>query len=114
MPSHTVVSQPPLSSFPFRKNVEAWCRYNRRRWRLERFVLEDDDRAPFVCECTSGDCMHALLLTVREFEAAHMAPGWLAVIPGHVMEDDNIDVLIEQPEFWVVELHPFPNDPWGY
>jgi len=109
MPDHTAVSPP----HPFRKNVEAWCRYNRRRWRLERFVLSEDERVPFVCECTSGECVHALLLTVPEYEAAHMSNAWLAVIPGHVVEGDNSEVLTEQPGFWVVELHRFPHDPWS-
>ena len=95
--------------FAFRKNVEVWRRYNRRRWRLERFVLDEGERAPFVCECTSGDCVHALLLTVGEYEASHMSTDWLAVLPGHVVEGDNAEVIMQQTDFWVVELHPFPN-----
>ena len=106
--SRTAVSEPD-QHFPSRKNVEAWRRYNRRRWRLERFVLDDDERTPFVCECTSRECVHALLLTVGEYEAAHMSCDWLAVLPGHVIDGDNADVLLEQPGFWVVELHQFPN-----
>jgi hypothetical protein len=112
MPDRSLVSPPHPQQFPFRKNVEAWCRYNRRRWRMERFVPAEGERLPFVCECTSGECLHALLLTVPEYEAAHMSNDWLAVIPGHVMEGDNAEVLMEQPGFWVVELHRFPNGPW--
>jgi hypothetical protein len=112
MPQHTVVHPPSQQPFPFRKNVEAWCRYNRRRWRMERFVLDPGERMPFVCECTAGECMHALLLTVGEYETAHMLTDWLAVIPGHVTEGDNAEVLVERQGFWVVELRRFPNDPW--
>jgi hypothetical protein len=103
----TAVPPQPHPPYPFRKNVEAWRRYNRRRWRLERFVLGDAECTPFVCECTSGECMHALLLTVREYEVAHTSADWLAVLPGHVMEGDNTEVIVKRPEFWVVQLHRF-------
>jgi hypothetical protein len=91
---------------PARKVVRAWQGYNRRRWEFEKDVLAVDERAPFVCECTSDACLHAIELTMYEFEAAHMCPTWCAVRPGHVMSDDGGRVVLQQPHFCVVELAP--------
>ena len=69
-------------------------------------MLRTDERAPFVCECTSEDCLQAVELTMYEFEAAHMCPNWCAVKPGHILPDDGGRVIIREPHFWVVELPP--------
>jgi hypothetical protein len=89
-----------------RKCVSMWQAYNRRRWNFERDVLAGDVRAPFVCECTSDDCLQAVELTMLEFEAAHMCPAWTAVIPGHTVAGDGSRVLTKHAHFWVVELYP--------
>jgi hypothetical protein len=88
---------------PARKIVR-FQSHNRRRWDLEKSVLRTDDRAPFVCECTSDDCLQPVELTMYEFEAAHMSPNWCAVQPGHILPDDGGRVIIREPHFWVVEL----------
>jgi hypothetical protein len=108
-----VLPPAPETAHPQRKNASAWQRYNRRRWRLERFVIDPDEPAPFICECTSADCLHALELTMREYEDAHRQPDLLAVLPGHVLEDDCAQVIEERPRFWIVELGRFPNGPWS-
>jgi predicted metal-binding protein len=87
-----------------RKNVSIWKAYNWRRWRFEKDVLPFDTRAPFVCECTGGDCLQAVELTMHEYEAAHMCSAWLAVRPGHVVPDDRGTVIMRHAHFWVVEL----------
>ena len=92
-------------STPVRKNVRAWRAHNERRWALEKEHLAIDERAPFVCECTSGDCAAALLLTMFELEAAHMADSWYAVLPGHIVDDDDTRVVVHHDHFWVVETH---------
>jgi hypothetical protein len=89
--------------------VSTWHAYNERRWRFEKDALPEDGRAPFVCECTSDDCVQALELTMLEFEAAHMSPAWTAVIPGHTVDGDGSRVLMKHPHFWVVELYPVFN-----
>jgi hypothetical protein len=86
--------------------VPGWQAYNQRRWRFERELLGVDERAPFVCECTSDDCAQAVELTMLEFEAAHMCPAWTAVVPGHLVDGDGSRVLTRHPHFWVVELYP--------
>jgi hypothetical protein len=96
----------PRPDSPTRKCISTWHAYNDRRWRFERELLGAEDRAPFVCECTSDDCVQAVELTVLEFEAAHMCPSWTAVIPGHVVDGDGSRVLMKHPHFWVVELYP--------
>jgi hypothetical protein len=101
---------PPVPT-PTRKVVSAWQGYNRRRWEFERDVLPVDERAPFVCECTSDACLDSLDLTMYEFEAAHMCPAWCAVRPGHMLEDDGGRIVIQEPHFWVVELLPLPSAP---
>lgn len=88
----------------YRKNVMLWRAHNQRRWQLERDVLAADERAPFVCECTSGDCLSAMQLTMFELEAAHLRPNWTAVLPDHVMTDDRNEVIVRYDHYWVVEL----------
>jgi hypothetical protein len=92
-----------------RKIVSAWQGYNRRRWEFEKDVLPLDERAPFVCECTSDACLDAVQLTMYELEAAHMCPNWCAVRPGHVLSDDGGRVLLREQHFWVVELTRLPT-----
>jgi hypothetical protein len=41
-----------------------WRGYTDRRWRFERDLLQAEDRAPFVCECTSDACVQAVPLTM--------------------------------------------------
>jgi hypothetical protein len=89
---------------PARKVVSAWHGYNRRRWEMEKDVLPVGERAPFVCECTSDACLHAVELTMHEWEAAHMCPTWYAVRPGHMLPDDGGRIVLCEPHFWVVEL----------
>jgi hypothetical protein len=91
---------------PARKVVRLWQSHNRRRWDMEKDVLPTDERAPFVCECTSKECLQAVELTMYEFEAAHMCPSWCAVKPGHILPEDGGRVIIREPHFWVVELPP--------
>jgi hypothetical protein len=99
--------EPPAQT-PARKFVSAYRGYNRRRWELEKDLLPVDERAPFVCECTSDDCLNAVELTMHELEAAHTCPTWCVVRPGHVLPDDGGRVVLREPHFWVVELAPLP------
>jgi hypothetical protein len=94
---------------PARKIVRVWQSHNQRRWELERDVLPGDERAPFVCECTSPECLMAVELTMRDYETAHMCPNWCAVRPGHILPDDGGRVVLRQPHHWVVELAPLPD-----
>jgi hypothetical protein len=96
---------PPAAS-PARKIVRLWQSHNQRRWRDERDVLARDERAPFVCECTSAECLMAVELTMREYEEAHMGANWYAVYPGHILPDDGGRVVARHPHHWVVELAP--------
>lgn len=93
---------------PARKGVHRWQAHNRRHWEFEKELLATDERAPFVCECTSADCLQAVELTMHEYEAAHMCPNWCAVRPAHILPDDGGRVIMREPHFWVVELVPLP------
>jgi|SRR5205807_5754071 len=93
---------------PSRKIVSAYRGYNRRRWRLERDTAPLDERAPFICECTSDACVKPVALTMHEFEAAHRNPTWCAVRPGHILPDDGGKIVLQEPHFWVVEMTPLP------
>jgi hypothetical protein len=93
---------------PARKLVRSWQAYNRRRWEFEKAGLSADVRAPFVCECTSDECLAAVELTLDEHEASHMLPNWTAVLPEHILPDDGGRVVLREPHFWVVELVPLP------
>jgi hypothetical protein len=94
---------------PARKAIRRWRAHNRRRWELEKDVLPVDTRAPFVCECTSDECLKPVELTMHEYEAAHMCPNWFAVCPGHILADDGGVVLLREPHFWVVEMRALPG-----
>lgn len=94
----------PPPQTPYRKNVTRWRSYNERRWEFENRALPLDERAPFVCECTSGACLQPVELTMFELEAAHLCPNWTAVLPDHVMPDDAGRVVVRYPNHWVVEL----------
>jgi hypothetical protein len=98
------VSAPATSTA--RKVVRLWQSHNQRRWDAEKDVLANDKRAPFVCECTSAECLAAVELTMHEYEAAHRCPNWCAVRPGHILPDDGGRVVVRQPHYWVVELAP--------
>jgi hypothetical protein len=69
----------PRVSETYRKNVSLWCVYNRRRWEFEKEGVGCDELVPFACECTSGDCLHAVDLTMHEYESGHMTPDWASV-----------------------------------
>jgi hypothetical protein len=101
------IESPPTTASA-RKAVRLWQEHNRRRWELEKDILAPDDRAPFVCECTSGDCLRPVALTMHEYEAGHMCPNWCVVRPGHVRPDDRGRVIMREPHFSVVELAPLP------
>jgi hypothetical protein len=94
---------------PARKFVHAWQAHNQRRWQMEKDTLPVDERAPFVCECTSDACARPLELTMSEFEHAHMCPNWCAVSPGHILPDDGGRVVLREPSYWVVELGALPG-----
>jgi hypothetical protein len=94
-----------------RKNVTAWRAHNDRRWRFEKDGMPPDERIPFVCECTSGECFMVVSLTVSEYEAAHMCANWTAALPGHVVDDDATRVLTKHPHFWIIELDSGGRDP---
>jgi hypothetical protein len=85
-----------------RKDAAMWQAHNRRRWELERDVLQLDERMPFVCECPSPECLHPVELTALEYEAAHMCDDWAAVTPHHILPDAPTPVLMRHPHFWVI------------
>lgn len=105
----TPAQTPPQT--PARKAVRSWQVYNRRHWELEKAALTIDDRTPFVCECTSDDCLQAVELTTYEYDAAHMSPNWCAVLPEHILPDDGGHVILREPHYWVVELVALPPRP---
>jgi hypothetical protein len=88
----------------FRKNVAVWRGYNARRWAFEHDSLRPGERLPFVCECTSGECLRPLELTADEWRSAHARPDRLTVLPRHVMPDDAGTVVEQADHFWVVQL----------
>ena len=94
----------PPAQTPSRKLVSRWKTHNRRRWAFEKDTLPIDERAPFVCECTSDDCVQAVELTMGKYEAAHLCPSWTAVLPGHLLPDDAGRLVLREEHFWVVEL----------
>jgi len=91
-----------------RKAVRSWQVHNRRRWEFEKDLLPVDERAPFVCECTSDECLGVVELTMDEYEATHAHPAWCGVLPGHILPDDGGRVVWRESQFWVVEMVALP------
>jgi hypothetical protein len=93
------------------KNEMAFRDYNNRRVEIEQRAVaidephQDDEAAPFVCECGNADCIGALMVTVDEYESAHSAPDRFIVKPEHVYPDVE-HVLERHDHYWVVEKHP--------
>jgi|tagenome__1003787_1003787.scaffolds.fasta_scaffold20986895_2 hypothetical protein len=95
-----------------RKNVTAWQAHNHQRCGMfEKSGVPLDKRIAFVCECSSGDCYKIVSLTVSEHGAAHICPDWTAVLPYHVMDDGQTQVLTRHPHFWIVSWIPGGRDP---
>jgi hypothetical protein len=90
------------------KNEMAFRDYNNRRAEIEQQGADDnqeDEVAPFVCECGNADCIGALMVTVAQYEMAHSAPDRFLVKPGHVYHD--VEHVIERHDnYWIVEKHP--------
>jgi hypothetical protein len=85
------------------KNEQEFRGYNERRDRFEREAsTEDDDPAPFVCECADRECRAVISLTLPEFEGAHSEHDRYTVMPGHVLPEFET-VIEEHTEYWVVK-----------
>ncbi|HEY0387588.1 MAG TPA: hypothetical protein VGC71_04030 [Gaiellales bacterium] len=99
----------PPAPTPARKNVRLFQSHNQRRWDMEHEVTPTDERAPFVCECTSDDCLEPVAVTLDEYEAATARPNHYVVLPDHIMPDDGGRIVTREPHFWVVELSRPPD-----
>ena len=80
---------------------------------VELLALEDDrgkahresTEVEFFCACGRPDCDETLLLTVAQYEAAHVEPHRFVVVPGH--ETPAIERVVERYETHnVVEKRP--------
>ena len=49
----------------------------------ERFLLEADELAVFLCECGDETCAEAVYATLSEYAEIRAEPGRFAVFPGH-------------------------------
>jgi hypothetical protein len=89
------------------KNEMAFRDYNNRRVEMEQraVAVNQEEVAPFVCECGNADCIGALMVTVDEYETAHSTPDRFIVKPEHVYPDVE-HVLEHHDHYWVVEKHP--------
>jgi hypothetical protein len=89
-------------------SVERKVAHNVRRAEIERGVVPLSQRVPFVCECRSADCLHALFMTVGEYDACHQRESWAVVRPGHCVSAED-HILLHRNRYWVVEhdgTHP--------
>ena len=91
------------------KNELAFRDYNNRRVALEEQTSNDEDvegeLVPFVCECGNADCVGALMVTIGEYQDAHLTPNRFIVKTGHIYRDVE-HVAEEHDHYWVVEKHP--------
>ncbi len=63
---------------------------------------EEDQRAPFRCECARPDCGQTVRLTPAEYEAVRANPRRFAVVAGH--EVARAELVVERhPDYLVVE-----------
>ncbi len=73
--------------------------------RLERdlrtlVAVPDDERFPFVCECSRRDCQATIDLTFAEYEHVREDPMRFAVVEGH--EEPEIETVYERHEHYAV------------
>lgn len=76
--------------------------HNVRRADMERGVTPVSQEVPFICECESLSCLHALSMTIGEYDACHQHNSWAAVRPGHSIPGEEA-VVLHRDSYWVVE-----------
>jgi hypothetical protein len=64
-----------------------------------------EDEHEFHCACGRPECDERLLLTIREYRAAHAHPHRFVVAPGHA-EPELERVVERHPHYHVVEKLP--------
>jgi len=63
---------------------------------------DEDDQAPFLCECSLLSCAERLPVDVATYAEAHDGPDRFMVLPGHEIPEIE-RIVTRQPAFLVVE-----------
>jgi hypothetical protein len=62
--------------------------------RIAEIVSADGDvPAEFLCECSDGDCVETLRLTLLEYRGIRSLPNLFVILPGH--EAAEVDRIVE-------------------
>jgi hypothetical protein len=59
-------------------------------------------RIPFICECFARSCEERLLLTLDEYDEAHVHPAQFVVARGHVDASPEVEIVVEEYADYVV------------
>ena len=77
----------------------------RLKGRLDQLAV--DDRVPFICECSDGDCLETVDVALEEFDEVHGHQRRFIIIGGH--ESAGEQVVDRRDGFIVVEKQAAPD-----
>jgi hypothetical protein len=84
------------------RNEALFRRVNERVQEVNRAFESILEEAVFFCECADVDCMDKIGMTLHEYEALRDISTHFAVMPGHVLPEDE-RVVEERAGYVVVE-----------
>lgn len=67
---------------------------------------DGDYQTEFICECSRGECIETISLTVEEYEAARSSPAVFVVLPAHQTSESE-ETLLTNERYALVEKKMF-------
>ena len=61
------------------------------------------DNSVFICECSDGDCVDTLELSLEEYDRIRSVQAWFVLTPGHA--DPALDRVVDENDQFVVVEH---------
>ena len=75
---------------------------------IEKLGRESDQRhVQFVCECSNGACAEQIQLTLGEYEEVRSQSRWFAIVPGHLTE--QIEHVVQMNERYLIVEKDTPD-----
>ena len=84
------------------ENEELFRTANERLQERVEGSVTQEQRVPFVCECTDDLCMARVELTLDEYALVRADENHFLIVPGHPMMERE-KVAAKNAHFWIVE-----------